>query len=196
MSVANIYASHASDVLENAELVTLKQLRKKNELLIATTAIGARKRSNVIRRSVGLEQAARCARAAKSASLVMGRDTTGLTNDEIRACDLTIVVDTGSRYRTLNVSHAAAIILYAFSRRERGVYKGASRKARELFAEGLSELAVASRLQPHKLRNVPETAKRIAAESRLNDRQLLLMSGIFRRAVGTIEGNQRPATKT
>lgn len=196
MSVALIYASHAADILENAERVTLPQLRKRSDLLIATTAIGARKKSNVIRRSVRLEQIAGYVHSAKSASLVLGRDTTGLTNDEIKACDITVVVDTGSKYRTLNISHAAAIMLYVISRGERGELRGPSRKARELFAESLSKLATASRMPPHKVRNMPEIGKRIAVESRLADKQLLLMSGIFRKAIGAIEERQGRTSKT
>ena len=115
MSVATIYASHAADVLENAEVVTFPQLRKRNDMLVATTAVRARKKSNVIRRSVRPEQVSGYVRSARSASLVLGRSTTGLTNEEIRSCDVTTVVDTGSRYRTLNISHAAAILLLPIS---------------------------------------------------------------------------------
>ncbi|HUI86286.1 MAG TPA: TrmH family RNA methyltransferase [Nitrososphaerales archaeon] len=196
MSVARIYASHASDILENAELVTLRQLRRKNDLLVATTAIAARKKSNVIRRAVRLEQVASHVRAAKSSSLVLGRDTTGLTNEEIKLCDLTVVVETGSRYKTLNIGHAAAIMLYVISRGQGNGLRGSSRRPRELFAKSFSELAASSRMPGHKLRNMPEIGKRIAAESRMTDRQLLLMSGVFRRAVGTIEELQGRTSKT
>lgn len=196
MSVALIYASHAADILENAERVTMPQLRKRNDLLIATTAIGARKRSNVIRQSVKPEQVAGFVQSAESASLVLGRDTTGLTNDEIRTCDITVVVETGSRYRTLNISHAAAIMLYVISRGEGSGFLGPSRKARELFAQSLSDLATSSRMPLHKLRNMSEIGKRIAVESRLTERQLLMLSGIFRRAVRTIEGAQGRTSKT
>ena len=164
MSVATIYASHAADVLENAEVVTFPQLRKRNDMLVATTAVRARKKSNVIRRSVRPEQVSGYVRSARSASLVLGRDTTGLTNEEIRSCDVTTVVDTGSRYRTLNISHAAAILLYAISRDDARAYQSSSRKARELFAKNLLGLAVASRMPPHKVKNIGEIGKsRIAA---------------------------------
>jgi len=191
MSVARIYASHAEDVLENAERITFAQLRRKNDLLIATTAIPARKKSNVIRGAARLEQVADYVRASKSSSLVLGRDTTGLTNEEIGACDVTVVLNTGSKYRTLNISHAAAIMLYVISRVDRPEVVWASRRARELFAESFSDLTIASRLPPHKVRNMNEIGRRIAVEARLSDRQLLLMSGVFRKAVGTIEAQGR-----
>jgi tRNA/rRNA methyltransferase len=196
MSVAMIYASHAADVLENAKVVTLSQLRRKNELLIATTAVGARRRSNVIRRSVKPEDVARHVRSARSASLVFGRDTTGLTNEEIKLCDITTVVDTGSRYRTLNISHAAAILLYVISRGDAKVLRSPSRVARELFAENLHALAVASRMPTHKVKNMLEIGKRMAAISRMGDEQLVLLSSVFRKATGTIHELQGLVSKT
>jgi tRNA/rRNA methyltransferase len=196
MSVATIYASHAGDVLENAEVVTFPQLRRRNELLVATTAVRARKKSNVIRRSVRPEQVSSYVRSARSASLVLGRDTTGLTNEEIKSCDITTVVDTGSRYRTLNVSHAAAILLYTISCGDTKAFQGSSRRARGLFAKNLLGLAVASRMPSHRVRNMGEIGKRMAAASRLTDEHLLFMCGVFRKAIGTIEELQDPTSKT
>jgi tRNA/rRNA methyltransferase len=197
MSVALIYAAHAADILENAETVTLSQLRKENELLVATTAVGAKRRSNVIRRSVKPEEAARHVQSARTASLVLGRDTTGLTNEEIRLCDMTTVVETGSRYKTLNVSHAAAILLYVITRGEVDTFRSSSRVAREVFAENLYDLAVASRMPAHRLRNMQEIGKRMAVTSRLRDEQLMLMSSVFKKAVGRIRDLQKaPVSKT
>jgi tRNA/rRNA methyltransferase len=196
MSVASIYASHATDVLENAEVLSFQQVRERNELLIATTAVRAQKKSNVIRRSVRPEQIGRYVRSAGSASLVLGRDTTGLTNEEIKMCDMTTVIDTGSLYRTLNISHAAAILLYILSTERVESYKAPSRRTREIFAESLNGLAAASRMPHHKMRNMLEVGRRMAVTSQLSDRQLLFMSGVFRKAVGTIEEIQGRTSKT
>jgi tRNA/rRNA methyltransferase len=196
MSVALIYASHAADVIENAEIVTFAQLRKKNDLLVATTAVGARRRSNVIRRIAKPEDVARQVRSARSASLVFGRDTTGLTNEEIRMCDVTTTIDTGSRYKTLNIGHAAAILLYVVSRVDAKAFRSSSRVPRELFAENLRGLAVASRMPPHKVRNMLEIGKRMVATSRLTDEQLLLLSSVLRKATGTIGELQGLVSKT
>jgi tRNA C32,U32 (ribose-2'-O)-methylase TrmJ len=136
------------------------------------------------------EEAARYLRSVATASLVLGRDTTGLTNDEIKMCDITTVVETGSRYKTLNVSHAAAILLYLVSR-DVEVFRASSRVAREIFAESLYGLAAASRVPSHRLRNMQEMGKRLAASSRLRDEQLMLMSSVFKKATKTIGELQR-----
>jgi len=196
MSVAMVYAAHASDVLENARRVTFGQLRRENQLLVATTAVRAAKGSNVIRRTVRPERVCELVGAARTAALVFGRDTTGLTNDEIGRCDLTTVIDTGTRYRTFNVGHAVAIMLYLASGagiRERAVQ---SRRARDLFATTFQELARSAQLPRHKVRSMGEVGKRIAASAELTDTQLFLMAGVFRKAAMARTRRQARDSKT
>ena len=187
LSVAAVYASHASDVLDRAVVTTFAKVREENEFLVATTAVRASKKSNVIRRAVGPDRLHALLCSSKSSSLVFGRDTTGLTNEEIKKCDVTVTIDTSSKHRTLNIGHAAAIVLYLASRGGHGRAAGQGRVAREVFARSLSELAGASKLPQHKTKNLYEAGKRMAAQSGLTDAQLNLLSGIFRKAVMRIE---------
>jgi len=192
MSVAAVYASHASDVLEGAKKVSFGRLRRDNQMLVATTAVRASRGSNVIRRSVKPERISAILRTARTASLVFGRDTTGLTNQEIAQCDVTTVLETGTRYRTLNIGHAVAILLYLISKGEQRKVAVQGKVARELFARSFHELARGSRMADHRVRNLREVGKRIAAASGLTDSQLNLMTGVFRRAKLAIgEGHPR-----
>jgi len=191
LSVAAVYASHASDVLDRAVVTTFARVRKENELLVATTAVRASKKSNVIRRVIGPDLLYGLLSSSETSSLVFGRDTTGLTNEEIRECDVTVSIDTPSKHHTLNIGHAAAIVLYLASRGSRGRTRGQGRIAREVFARSLSELAGASNLPQHKTRNLFEAGKRMAAGSGLTDAQLNMLSGILRKAVTRIETQER-----
>jgi tRNA/rRNA methyltransferase len=182
MSVAAVYAAHASDVLEDARIVTFARLRRENQLLVATTAVRAVKGSNVIRRTVRPERIGELVSAARTAALVFGRDTTGLTNEEIGACDVTTVIDTGTRYKTLNVGHAVAIVLYLVSGVKGTARAVQSMQARGLFSAGFQQLAKSAELPKHKVTKMGEVAKRIAASAALTDSQLLLMAGVFRKA--------------
>jgi TrmH family RNA methyltransferase len=196
VSAAAVYASHASAVLDEAEIVSFKTVRQENELLVATTAVRATKRSNVIRRTVRPEGVRELLEASSPSSLVFGRDTTGLTNEEIRMCDVTTTIDTSPSYRALNLGHAVAIMLYVVSRGRGRKGPTQSRTARRLFADRLCELAVASRLQTHRVRSLREAGKRIAATSGLTDRQLQLLSGVLRKAVVRIDELQGLDSKT
>jgi len=196
ISAAAVYASHAASVLDDAETISLRKLREVNELLVATTAVRATKKSNVIRRVVRPEGVRKLLEASSTSSLVFGRDTTGLTNEEIRMCDVTTTIDTSPSYRALNLGNAVAIMLYVVSRRRTRRGSLQSRIARKVFADRFYELAVASRLQPHKVRNLREGGKRIAAASGLSDKQLQMLSGVFRKATLRIGELQGPDSKT
>lgn len=187
LSAASIYAAHGADVLDGAKTVEFGELRRIHDLLVATTAIRARRRGNLVRRVMRPERAASYLRSVKSSSLVLGREATGLKNDEIRLCDLVTSVDTGTEYPTMNVSHSLAILLYLASRRDPSRVRLVSKSARELFAHNLHELAVSARFQRHRSDRLGEIAKRIAATSQTGEKDMLLMAGIFRRAVRTIK---------
>jgi tRNA/rRNA methyltransferase len=196
LSVAAVYASHAAGVLDGAVITTLKRVREENDLLVATTAIRASRKSNVIRRTVSPDRLHDLMSSAKTSSIVFGRDSTGLTNDEIEFCDVTVTIETSPAYRSLNLGHAAAIALYLASRGRRQEAGHQGRKARDVFARSFYELAMASRLPAHKTRNMFEAAKRAAATSGMTDAQLNLFSGVFRKAVGTVKADQDRGSKT
>ena len=47
-----------------------------------------------------------------SIGIVMGREGSGLTNEELAIMDFTVTIPTSKKYGTMNVSHATTIILY------------------------------------------------------------------------------------
>ena len=197
MRVASVYASHGSDVLEGAEVVTLKTVRKRHDLLLATTAIRARRGANVVRTAVKPEEGVGRAVASKSASIVFGRDTTGLTNEELSVCDLVTTVETGTEYKTLNLSHSVAILLYLASRagRERGdteLGSTASRERREAFSKYARGLAIASGMQSHRVERMVQVAERVALKSEVNSKELSLLVSLMRKAELELSRGERP----
>ncbi|MDG7008934.1 MAG: hypothetical protein JRN06_12010 [Nitrososphaerota archaeon] len=196
LSVAAVYASHASAVLDRAVVTTFDRVREENDLLVATTAVRASKKSNVVRRMAKLDRLHELLSSSATSSLVFGRDSTGLTNAEIRMCDATVTVDTGQEYRSLNIGHAAAIVLYLASRGTRRPESKQGRRAREVFARSLYELAVSSRIPKHKTQNLMDVANRIVASSSMTDAQLNVLSGVFRKAVAAMNPAQDLGSKT
>jgi tRNA/rRNA methyltransferase len=181
ISTSTIYASHAYDIIESSEIITLEELRKKCDVLIATTSVRAKKASNVIRQSLTPELLSDYL-GKNRASLVLGREGTGLTNEEIRYCDVTVTIDTGTKYNTLNISHATAIILYVISRRN-NVETRRSRQASDVFLKYYELLLRRAKLPVHKERNLREIAKKILFLSGLSDRELMMLVGLIRRAL-------------
>jgi TrmH family RNA methyltransferase len=189
MRAASVYASHGADILKDAVVITLAKLRKTHDLLLATTAITARRGANVSRTAVRPEEAVARLVAAGSASIVFGRDTTGLTNEELALCDLVTSVETRTDYRTLNVSHSAAILLYLTSRawvakkvpRTHESLR-ASRERREAFSRYAYGLAIASGMQSHVAERVVQVARRVALKSEVNSKELGLLVSLMRKA--------------
>jgi tRNA/rRNA methyltransferase len=193
MRAASVYASHGSDVLERAEVVTLAKVRRTHDVLLATTAVRARRGANVSRTVVRPEEAVARVMVAGRASIVFGRDTTGLTNEELALCDLVTTVDTRTGYKTLNVSHSVAILLYLASSarvaagRPRLPPSRASRERREAFSRYAYRLAMASGMQKHRADRMVQVARRVALKSDVSSKELGLLISLMRRAELAVE---------
>jgi len=196
LSVAAVYASHATDVLDDAVVTTFAKVRKENELLVATSAIRATRGSNVARRSMSPVKLHALLSSARSSSLVFGRDTTGLTREEIGECDALTTIESSPRYRALNIANAAAIILYLASRADTASHGEQTRVARAIFAKSISALGEVSGVPAHRLKSFPMVAKRLATSSDLTDVQLNFLTGVFRRATERIQKLQERDSNT
>lgn len=181
--IASVYAAHGVDMIEEAEEVDMDELRRRHELLVGTTAITATKRTNINRLSVSPEEVMRYVSSSKSASLVLGRDTTGLRNEEIAKCDVVTTVRTGTNYRTLNVSHSMAILLYVLSRTGTVRSRIPQLKERDAFARYAYELALASGLQRYRAERLKKLSRRMAIRSQLDGKELGLLVSLMRKAV-------------
>jgi tRNA C32,U32 (ribose-2'-O)-methylase TrmJ len=54
----------------------------------------------------------------KNMSIMIGRESSGLSNQELNQCDSTIHIETG-KHSSLNQSHATAILLHHFHQKEK-----------------------------------------------------------------------------
>ncbi len=113
------FAMHGRDILDEAAIINceegdivarLEGISRKYELVAGTTA-KLPNRTKLYRVPVEPRQAAMRLTSTK-ALLVLGREDTGLTDAELKCCDLVISIPANPQYPTMNVSHAAAIVLY------------------------------------------------------------------------------------
>ncbi len=107
------YSKHAVDLLRNAKVV--KGVGKlDSDFIIGTTGIWHKTNAsyyNVYGPESLSELAKRSTAAGKRVLLLLGRDDTGLTREELMLCDATVFIGTGKDYPILNISHALAIML-------------------------------------------------------------------------------------
>jgi len=115
--IARNRAVHAQKILENARRISKDELRSLFDTLVATTAIVGTS-YNLPRaplRPKELADALKEHGSAKNIGIVFGRETHGLSNEEIGLCDFTVSIAAPLENPTLNLSHAVAILLYELS---------------------------------------------------------------------------------
>ncbi len=200
LSQALLYAAHGRYLVENLKyLPSVSSLKGEFKTLIGTTAIEATRKSNLTRRTLAPEQCAEMiynhtrpsSRTRIKNCIVFGRDTTGLTNDELRVCDYVITIRTLSGYNTLNVSHAAAIMFYLFAKTWASIEKAgsgpatvefSSRGEKERVVSLFLKLAHDSEFQPFKKDLLQQSLERVLNRSDPTSRELYLLMGLASKA--------------
>ena len=179
-SEAMKFASHASDLLEKVEECTFDELIKNGDYIVGTTAIGASRQTNLTRQVVPPWEIANAV-SGRNMCLVFGRDTTGLTNEEISKCDLLVRIPANRKYPTLNISHAIAILLYEISKSPVKQRASASRENIDRITRGFAELALIAGVQRYKARLTEEALQRILRRARPTEREASLLVGLPRK---------------
>ena len=192
------YSTHGNDVLVAAKTVTLSELRKKFDILIGTTAIQAISRLNILRESISAEQLAKIIHdsSTKDFCILLGRESSGLNNEELELCNLVVTIDTKTNYRTMNIAHALAIFLYEISKlqpSELPVKKSkkrvelASQKDIDLLLQYVSKLADAGNYDLHKKPLLEAAAKKLLAKSVPTTKDIMLLMSLVRKSLLAIE---------
>jgi len=180
MQEARKFASHAADVLEDAEKCSFDKLIKREDYLIGTTAISARWEGNLTRQTVPPWEIANMVSGNKIC-LIFGRDTTGLTNKEIAKCDLIVKIPANREYPTLNISHAMAIILYEISKSSPRKRTSAPRVTVDRICAEFAELALIAGVQKNRVKIMEEALQRILRRSKPTHRESSLLVGLPRK---------------
>jgi TrmH family RNA methyltransferase len=191
------YSTHGNDVLVAAKTVTLRQLRNKFDVLIGTTAIQAISRLNILRESISAERLAKIIHdsSTKDFCILLGRESSGLNNEELEICNLVVTVDTKTNYRTMNVAHALAILLYEISKlksklpvkKSKKRVDLASQKDIDLLLQYVSKLADAGNYDLHKRPLLEAAVKKLLAKSVPTTKDVMLLMSLLRKSLLAIE---------
>lgn len=104
-------AKHGKDILKKAKVKKVNEL-KKYDYLVGTTAILGRD-YNIPRNVINPQQLSeRIVNKKVKIGLLIGRESSGLSNDEIEMCDILVSIPASKKYPTMNISHSLSIILY------------------------------------------------------------------------------------
>jgi TrmH family RNA methyltransferase len=185
-------ASRANDVLNSARIVkTLQEAISDCDVVIGTTSLSARRPSNLLRTAVPPDGIARELVNSKSKiALVLGRESSGLSNVELNQCDFVVTIPSSKEYRALNVSTACAILLYELSKNMH--YSGVSvtpadRLARKTLLDNFSKLSQAACVPEYRRKLAERAFRNLVSRQFISKREALLLTGTFRRAVMMFE---------
>jgi len=108
-------AKWGNNILEKAKITKdLKKTIKKFHTTIATTAMLGTD-YNIPRSPLSPQQLSSIIKPAKTA-ILFGRESSGLTNEEINLTDFVVTIPTPKKYPTLNIAMSVGIILYELSK--------------------------------------------------------------------------------
>ena len=190
--VSRMFAAHATDVIDNAVVQgSLGEALSDIDISVGTTARLGESDRNVLRSTCDLETAAERILSSNSrAAIVLGRDTTGLSNQELRLCDLIVSIPTSREYSTLNVSHAAAVIFYELfkaNQKKRRLRRVCSdRQMTNRLMVLFNELAECSATASHRRTLASRAFHNLLSRSLITRRETSLLIGVFRKTLRLI----------
>jgi tRNA/rRNA methyltransferase len=185
---AQIFSVHAVDILKSAEIY--KDLKSALEDVDAAWAATARAGGNhsVTRALVPLDELPDPTTLNGSVALVFGRESSGLTNEEIGLCDFAFTIPTSDEYPSLNLSHAVAIVLYhLFSKyelmksSEQITTRAATRKEREQVLIFFDEMIDNLYLQEYRKPIAKQVMRNLLGRAYMTGREITTLTGIIRR---------------
>jgi len=198
--MARAYAMHAQEILASARIVDdLPQALKGVSYVVGTTAVSARRSSNLKRTSITpFEFANIMASTSRRVALLFGSESTGLSNKILESCDLTVTIPASSNYRTLNVANAAAVVFYelfkARGNAERTFIEEASKQDKYRITRVFKKLSEETRIPFYKQVLAEKALRNIIARTLISRREASLIIGILRKAADEIRRSRKASS--
>jgi tRNA/rRNA methyltransferase len=180
---AKAMASHAQDILE--EVITVSSLADALEgidLVIGTTGKPGEYNRNHLRVPYFMPSELRTMLEDKSgrAAIIFGREDHGLNTEELGRCDVVVSIPTSDDYPVMNISHAAAIVLYELAGMEGGDFPLASGEMLDLLYHNFESLLTTVNHPEHKRDKTLLMLRRIIGRAMINQREYYTLMGVLR----------------
>lgn len=178
-------------LLKEARIVpTFDEAIAEADLVVGTTDLSTGRSASYLRRSVTPERLGEMLRDIEGrVAIVFGPEDNGLARTELARCDLLVHIPSRREFPTLNVSHAAAIVLYAVNRArgeedpentpapERLALNG---REKEIFLERVGEILVRIGYPAHKRKGLLLLFRRVLGRSAPTEPEYRMMLGFLK----------------
>jgi TrmH family RNA methyltransferase len=191
------FAMHGKDILLNAEIIELetseehinelKKYMQNFDLIIASTAKGMHYKN--IRRLATFPRDLQIpiSEHPLKIALMFGKESRGLTNDEIEIADIMMRIPSSDDYPTLNLSHACGIILYEIYNKIHSINLGrgnkpvllASKKDKQVLYNLINNVTYSLRIRSYTAKNVTFAFKNVFERAIVSKKELNLILGVF-----------------
>lgn len=188
-------AMHGVDILAAAKTVPdFEAAIRGADLLVGTSGIDTQSEKHFSRIAMRpREMAERTASMKGTLALAFGREDFGLSEEELARCDLLVKVPASEAYPILNLSHAAAIVLYE-ARAAHGTkrtIREASALEKEKLHEAFAALLESTDYPPHKRARTKVMFRRLVGRAVPSKWEFHALMGALARATKRIERLER-----
>ncbi|MBU7043255.1 MAG: hypothetical protein HXS47_06650 [Theionarchaea archaeon] len=175
-------AMHAEHMLNEAIITeTFEQALSHVDVAVATTS----KTGGFNRRAHRIGDIPSFTESVKL-GIVIGRESSGLTNAEIEQCDILVSVPTCESYPTLNAAIACCIILYELTK-DKKEGKIPRKFYRKKIMEEFDRISDIIERRPHRKRIWKMVMKRIIYTTQMSERETTVFLGFMRRVRTVVE---------
>ncbi len=191
------FAMRGRDILLNAEIIKVenqeshltefKKLLQKFDLIIGTTAKG--KRYTNLRRLAIFPQnlSIPISENQLKVAILFGKESRGLTNDEIKLADILLRIPSSEEYSSLNLSHGCGIILYEIFKKLNVLNIGRGKKPvlladkndRLTLYDFIEQIIKNLKTRTYRENNVYQAFKNVFERSFMSKKELSLILGLF-----------------
>jgi len=191
------FAMHGKDILLNAEIFEVQNKEqhiteltgflKKFDLIIGTTARGMRN-TNIRRLAIFPDDLIiPVSEKPLNIAILFGRESRGLTNEEISCADIILRIPASNEYSALNLSHACGIILYEIFKKINILNIGrgdhpvllADKEDRKFLFSFINNLIEKLKIRDYKEENVLFAFKNVFERALISKKELSLILGLF-----------------
>ena len=178
-------SKHAKNILKNAKLIDIKDLKKYDYVIATTSKIGSD--YNIPRSALNPKELSEKVNEInnKKIAILFGRESVGLTNEEINYADYVVSVPCSKKYPSMNLSHSVAIILYELNNSKDNILSHInviSKKEKDAMLNLIDEILNEMEFRFPEMKQTQKTIwKRIIGKSNMTKREAFAIMGFLRK---------------
>ena len=173
---------HAWDLIENARIIKNFQTAvKEMDFIIGTTAKTKKEYDSVKTAYSPKEVLSKIKEVEGEIAIVLGRESRGLTDEELKKCDINVFIPTNPEYPTLNITHAAVILFYELFSSKKSTTRKANLKQKQALLKVINELIEETNLKDKE--NTKQILKNIINRSLIAGKESQATIGFFKKLI-------------